>query len=151
MTDTDSSTGSEQAFREALAGITPEIAAQQLNEKVGMVFGELSPERVTATMPVEGNLQPYGLLHGGANAVLAEALGSTVAALNAGEDRIAVGIELNCTHHRSATAGTVTGVATPLHVGRSAVTSEIVITDDAGRRTCTARLTCMVRDRPPSA
>ncbi|KID28100.1 hotdog fold thioesterase [Prauserella rugosa] len=143
--------GSEQAFREALAGITPEIAAQQLNDKVGMTFGQLSPERVTATMPVEGNLQPYGLLHGGANAVLAEALGSTVAALNAGDGRIAVGIELNCTHHRSATSGTVTGVATPLHVGRSAVTAEIVISDDAGRRTCTARLTCMVRDKPPSA
>src|SRR5690606_7779629 len=116
-----------------------------------MTFGQLSPERVTATMPVEGNLQPYGLLHGGANAVLAEALGSTVAALNAGDGRIAVGIELNCTHHRSATSGTVTGVATPLHVGRSAVTAEIVISDDAGRRTCTARLTCMVRDKPPSA
>lgn len=146
-----SENGSEQAVRESLAGITPEVAAQQLNDKIGMTFGQLSPERVTATIPVEGNLQPYGLLHGGANAVLAEALGSTVAALNAGDGRIAVGIELNCTHHRSATAGVVTGVATPLHVGRSAVTAEIVITDDAGRRTCTARLTCMVRDAPPAA
>ncbi|MBB3053486.1 uncharacterized protein (TIGR00369 family) [Prauserella isguenensis] len=142
--------GSEQAFRESLAGLTPEIAAQQLNTKVGMEFGQLSPERVTATMPVEGNLQPYGLLHGGANAVLAEALGSTVAVLNAGEGRIAVGVDLNCTHHRAVTSGTVTAVATPVHVGRSAVTAEVVITDDAGRRSCTARLTCMVRDAPPA-
>lgn len=142
--------GSEQAFRESLAGLTPEIAAQQLNDKVGMTFGQLSPERVTATMPVEGNLQPYGLLHGGANAVLAEALGSTVAALNAGEGRIAVGVDLNCTHHRAVTSGTVTAVATPVHVGRSAVTAEVVVTDEAGRRSCTARLTCMVRDAPPA-
>ncbi|GAA1211487.1 hotdog fold thioesterase [Prauserella alba] len=142
--------GSEQAFRESLAGLTPEIAAQQLNDKVGMEFGQLSPERVTATMPVEGNLQPYGLLHGGANAVLAEALGSTVAALNAGDGRIAVGVDLNCTHHRAVTSGIVTAVATPVHVGRSAVTAEIVITDEAGRRSCTARLTCMVRDAPPA-
>lgn len=146
-----SNNGSEQAFRDSLAGSTPEIAAQQLNDKVGMEFGQLSPERVTATMPVDGNLQPYGLLHGGANAVLAEALGSTVAALNAGEGRIAVGVDLNCTHHRAVTSGTVTAVATPVHVGRSAVTAEIVVTDEAGRRSCTARLTCMVRDAPTGA
>lgn len=140
--------GSEQAFRDSLAGLTPAIAAQQLNDKVGMTFGQLTPERVTATMPVAGNLQPYGLLHGGANAVLAEALGSTIAALNAGEGRIAVGVDLNCTHHRAVTSGTVTAVATPVHVGKSSVTAEIVITDDADRRSCTARLTCMVRDAP---
>ncbi|WP_284745908.1 PaaI family thioesterase [Amycolatopsis sp. RTGN1] len=134
-----------------LSGIDPAAADQQLNDKVGMKLLEATAERVVGTIPVEGNLQPYGLLHGGANAVLAEALGSTVAALNAGPDRAAMGLELSCTHHRAVRAGTVTGVATPLHVGRGTITAEIVLTDDEGRRTCTARLTCVVRDRPPGA
>ncbi|MEU6646015.1 hotdog fold thioesterase [Saccharomonospora sp. NPDC046836] len=142
---------SEEEIREQLAGINPEVAQQQLNDKVGLTFVELDPERVVGTMPVAGNLQPYGLLHGGANAVLAEALGSTVAALNAGVGRAAMGLELSCTHHRAALHGLVTGVATPLHVGRSTITTEIVITDESGRRTCTARLTCIVRDRPPGS
>jgi uncharacterized protein (TIGR00369 family) len=136
---------------ERLSGIDPAAADQQLNDKVGMKLLEATAERVVGTIPVEGNLQPYGLLHGGANAVLAEALGSTVAALNAGPDRAAMGLELSCTHHRAVRAGTVTGVATPLHVGRGTITAEIVLTDDEGRRTCTARLTCVVRDRPPGA
>ena len=134
-----------------LSGIDPAAADQQLNDKVGMELIEATAERVVGTIPVEGNLQPYGLLHGGANAVLAEALGSTVAALNAGPGRAAMGLELSCTHHRAVRSGTVTGVATPLHVGRGTITAEIVLTDDEGRRTCTARLTCVVRDRPPGA
>ncbi len=134
-----------------LSGIDPAAADQQLNDKVGMKLLEATAERVVGTIPVEGNLQPYGLLHGGANAVLAEALGSTVAALNAGPGRAAMGLELSCTHHRAVRSGTVTGVATPLHVGRGTITTEIVLTDDEGRRTCTARLTCVVRDRPPGA
>ena len=133
------------------SGIDPAAADQQLNDKVGMQLIEATAERVIGTIPVEGNLQPYGLLHGGANAVLAEALGSTVAALNAGPGRAAMGLELSCTHHRAVRSGTVTGVATPLHVGRGIITVEIVLTDDEGRRTCTARLTCAVRDRPPGA
>ena len=96
-------------------------------------------------MPVAGNRQPYGLLHGGASAVLAETLGSVAAALHAGPDNVAMGIELNCTHHRAATQGLVTAVCTPLHVGRTVSSFEIVITDESGRRTCTARLTCAVR------
>lgn len=97
-------------------------------------------------MPVEGNIQPYGLLHGGASCVLAETLGSTGAALHAGPGRGAVGIEINATHHRSATAGHVTGVATRIHGGRTLATYDIEITDDQGRRVCTSRLTCMLRD-----
>ncbi|WP_037369153.1 PaaI family thioesterase [Amycolatopsis orientalis] len=132
-------------------GVDPAAAGQQLNDKIGLKLVEMTPERVVGTIPVEGNLQPYGLLHGGANATVAEALGSVLAALNAGPDRAAMGLELSCTHHRAVRSGTVTGVATPLHVGRGTITSEIVLTDDEGRRTCTARLTCVVRDRPPGA
>lgn len=135
-------------FAERLAGIDPEVATQQLADKVGLRYLEVSPERVVATMPAEGNLQPYGLLHGGANAVLAETIGSTVAALNAGPTKMTLGLELSCTHHRGVREGLVTGTATPVHVGRGTITVEIVLTDEAGKRTCTARLTCVVRDAP---
>lgn len=120
-----------------------------LNLRMGVELVEVSPERVVGTMPVEGNTQPYGLLHGGASVVLAETLGSVAAALNAGPDRFAVGTDINATHHRSARQGVVTGVATPLHVGRSMSSFEIVITDEDGRRVCTSRITCAVLDRDP--
>ena len=120
----------------------------QLQRRMGIEFVEWSPERMVATMPVEGNRQPYGLLHGGANAVLAGSVGSIAAALHAGEDRIAMGLELSCTHHRGVTEGVVTGTATPLHRGRSTATYEIAIVDERDKRTCTARLTCVLRDRP---
>lgn len=115
----------------------------ELNFRLGVQFVEFSPERIAATMPVLGNRQPFGLLHGGANAVLAETLGSFHA--NVLADRRVVGIELNCTHHRSATGGSVRGVSVPLHVGRTMTTFEIVITRDDGKRACTARLSCLIR------
>jgi uncharacterized protein (TIGR00369 family) len=97
-------------------------------------------------MPVEGNTQPYGLLHGGASAVLAETLGSYGAVLHAGAGRIAVGIDLNVTHHRAVTSGVVTGVATPVHLGSTVATYQVVISDERDRRVATARLTCLLRD-----
>jgi 1,4-dihydroxy-2-naphthoyl-CoA hydrolase len=118
---------------------------EMLFGRMGIQITDPDPARMIATMPVAGNRQPYGLLHGGASAVLAETLGSIAAALYAGADNIAVGIELNCTHHRSASSGLVTGVCTPLHVGRTVSSFEIVITDEADRRVCTARLTCAIR------
>ena len=119
-----------------------------LIEAMGIEFIEATAERVVARMPVKGNTQPYGLLHGGASCVLAETIGSTGAAMHAGEGRIAVGVEINATHHRSATSGYVTGVATRLHGGRTLATYDIEITDEDGRRVCTSRLTCMLRDAP---
>ncbi|WP_017615895.1 PaaI family thioesterase [Nocardiopsis salina] len=120
-----------------------------LGETMGIEVSEASAERVVGTMPVEGNRQPYGLLHGGASCVLAESLGSIGSMVHAQQfGRIAVGIEINATHHRSATRGHVTGVATPVHLGRTLATWEITITDDEGRKVCTSRLTCMLRDMP---
>ncbi|MFG2038592.1 PaaI family thioesterase [Dactylosporangium sp. NPDC048998] len=118
-----------------------------LPERMGIVLLEASPERVVATMPVAGNTQPYGLLHGGASVVLAETLGSIGAALHAARlfNGIAVGIEVNATHHKSARAGLVTGVATPLRLGGMIATYEVAITDEGGERVCTARLTCALR------
>jgi 1,4-dihydroxy-2-naphthoyl-CoA hydrolase len=124
---------------------------EQLATRMGLRLVEWAPDRVVGTLPVAGNRQPYGLLHGGANAVLAEGLGSVAAALHAGPDRAAVGLELSCTHHRAATDGIVTGVATAVHLGNTTATYEITITDDRDRRTCSARLTCVLRDRPPNA
>lgn len=113
-----------------------------LNEKMGIELVETSPKRVVGTMPVAGNTQPYGLLHGGASVVLAESLGSTGSAMHAHPDRIAVGVDINATHHRSARAGVVTGVATAIHLGRSTACYEVVVSDEEGRRVCTARITC---------
>ncbi|MFC5728486.1 MULTISPECIES: hotdog fold thioesterase [Nocardioides] len=124
--------------------------AGALNEKMGVEIVEMRPERVVATMPVEGNTQPYGLLHGGASVVLAETLGSIAAALNAGPGRFPVGIEINATHHRAATKGRVTGVATPLHLGRTMASFEITITDETDRRLCTSRITCALLERDPA-
>jgi 1,4-dihydroxy-2-naphthoyl-CoA hydrolase len=116
-----------------------------LADRMGIEISDPDPNHLIATMPVATNRQPYGLLHGGASAVLAETAGSIAAALHAGPDSIAVGIELTCTHHRSATEGRVTAVCTPLHVGRTISSFEIVISDESDRRICTARLTCAIR------
>ena len=118
-----------------------------LPERMGVVLVEASAQRVVGTMPVEGNTQPFGLLHGGASCVLAESLGSVGASLHALQafGGYALGTEISATHHRSARAGLVTGVATALHLGGSVATYEIVITDEAGERVCTARLTCLIR------
>jgi 1,4-dihydroxy-2-naphthoyl-CoA hydrolase len=125
------------------------VSANTLAGRMGIKIVEASPRRVVGTMPVEGNTQPYGLLHGGASCVLAETLGSLGSALHAGQSRVTVGIELNATHHRGATHGEVTGVATLLHGGRTVTAYEIVITDELGRRVCTSRLTCLLRDAVP--
>jgi len=134
-----------QQIREAfLAG-----SRDTLVERMGITILEATAQRVVGTMPVAGNTQPYGLLHGGASCVLAETLGSLGSALHAGLERVTVGIEISATHHRAASEGQVTGVASLLHGGRSVTTYEIVISDDRGRRVCTSRLTCLLMDRVP--
>ena len=122
-----------------------------LNQKMGVKIVEASAERLVATMPVEGNTQPYGLLHGGASVVLAESLGSLGSAIHAHPDRVSVGVDINATHHRAATAGLVTATATAIHLGRTVASYEIVITDERGKRVCTCRITCALipRDRVP--
>jgi len=120
----------------------------ELGETMGIEILEASADRMVGRMPVAGNRQPFGLLHGGANVVLAETLGSIAAALHGGPEKVPVGIEINATHHASATEGHVTGTATPISRGRTLATYEVVIVDDSGRRTCTSRITCLLRDRP---
>jgi 1,4-dihydroxy-2-naphthoyl-CoA hydrolase len=116
-----------------------------LGDRMGIRLVEAQPGRVVAVMPVDGNTQPYGLLNGGANAVLAETIGSIAAAIHAGPDHFVVGLDINCTHHRAVREGSVTGVATPIHEGRTIASYDVRITDDEGRPICTARLTCLIR------
>jgi uncharacterized protein (TIGR00369 family) len=115
-----------------------------LDKKMGIEIIEASPQRLVGTMPVEGNTQPIGLLHGGANVVLAESLGSIGTQLHAGPNRRIVGVDINATHHKSATKGVVTGVATAVSLGKTMCCYDIVITNDEGQRTCTARITCLI-------
>ncbi len=117
-----------------------------LVEKMGIRFLEMSPQRTVATMPVEGNTQIAGILHGGAHVVLAETLGSFAATLHAGADRQALGIEVGASHHRAISSGVVTGTCTAIHLGRTLAVHEVVMTDEAGRRLSTARITNMIRD-----
>src|ERR1700751_1234719 len=125
------------------------IAEGTLAHRMGIKVLSASGSEVVATMPVAGNAQPFGLLHGGASCVLAETIGSLGAALHAGLDRVVGGIEIRATHHRGARDGEVTAVATLAHGGRTLATYDIVITDTAGRRVCTSRLTCLIRGRVP--
>ncbi len=121
-----------------------------LLDLMGIVVTEATPERVVATMPVKGNVQPYGLLHGGASCVLAESLGSIGSALYAANyGKVAVGVDINATHHRAVREGVVTGVATPIYLGRTTTSYEIVVTDDRDKRVCTARITCQLIQAPP--
>ena len=129
--------------------ITVTLAEGTLAHRMGIKILSASGTEVVATMPVAGNVQPYGLLHGGASCVLAETIGSLGAFLHAGAGRMVVGIESSATHHRGARDGEGTAVATLAHGGQTLATYEIVITDAAGRRVCTARLTCLIRDQVP--
>ena len=115
-----------------------------LDKKMEIEITEASPQRLVGRMPVEGNTQPFGLLHGGANVVLAESLGSVGTHLHAGPSRRIVGIEISASHHKSATEGYVTAVATAVTLGKTLCTYNVEITNDKGEKTCTARITCLI-------
>ena len=124
----------------------PTDSISPLDDKLGITITDYDPERLVATMPVAGNEQPYGLLHGGATCALMETVGSWAAALHAGPDKQVVGIELNASYLRGATSGVVTAVCTPVRRGRTLATFLIEITDESGRPTATGRLTCLTKD-----
>ena len=126
-----------------IAGVNQNMG--ELATTMGVALTKASPQLLVATMPVPGNRQPYGLLHGGANAVLAETIGSIHCALLAPDGTFPVGIEISCSHHRSARDGTVTAVCEPISSGKTLATMSITITDDNEQLCCTARLTCLFR------
>ncbi len=117
-----------------------------LDRKLGLVMTELSPERVVGSIPVDGNQQPFGLLHGGASGVLVETLASMGAMAHGYPGRAGVGVDLNVTHVRAVRAGRVTGTATAIHLGRSVATYQVEIVDDQGNVSAVGRLTCHMID-----
>ena len=124
------------------------ITLGELDEKMGVEIVEESAQRVVATMPVEGNRQSFGLLHGGASLAVGEAVGSWAAVIHASTlGKTAVGVDVSATHHKSAREGTVTITATAIHLGGTVATHEVVMTNDAGQRLCTLRITSLLLDR----
>ena len=117
---------------------------------MGIEMLRAGPDEVVARMPVAGNTQPYGLLHGGASVALAETLGSSAGMLAARGDAV-VGLEINANHLRAVRSGLVTGTARPLHVGRSTQVWEIRIEDAAGKPVCISRITLAVLPKPPAS
>jgi len=122
----------------------------ELAERMGIELLELSAERAVATMPVDGNRQPLGLLHGGAYVVLAETLGSFAAnvwGLPLG--KFAVGIDINASHTKSATSGVVTATCSAISLGKTITLHEIAVVDESGARLSTVRISNLLRDRRP--
>lgn len=119
----------------------------ELTRKMGIELLEISAERSVARMPVEGNRQVVGILHGGAHVVLGETLGSVSAAVHAGAGRYAVGIDINATHTKSVAEGWVTATCNAISLGKSICVHEVVITNDAGERLSTVRITNLLRDQ----
>lgn len=121
-------------------------------EPLGIVFTQIGPDFLRATMPVDARTrQPYGRLHGGASVLLAETLGSTAGMLCVEEGRGVVGVEINANHLRGVSEGLVTGTVRPLHVGRSTQVWDIRIEDAQRRLVCVSRLTAAVIALPAPA
>ena len=137
---------------EEMARLSPqELAARfgglsgTLGERLGVEFLSVEPGRIVARMPVDGNRQPAGRLHGGASLALAEELASVGSWLNLDPLRqLAVGVDLNATHVRGVTGGWVTGEATLTYRGRSLMVWAVELRDERGRVTSMARCTCNV-------
>jgi 1,4-dihydroxy-2-naphthoyl-CoA hydrolase len=125
--------------------------AGTLQEHMGIEYLQVTPEQVVGRMPVAGNTRSFGLLHGGASCVFAETLATVGAALHAGAGRLGIGVEINATHHRSVRDGFIRGVASAVHLGGTLASYSVEITDEQQRRICTARVTCILRDRASTA
>lgn len=124
-----------------------QIVLGELDEKMGVRVLEQSAQRVVATMPVSGNRQSLGLLHGGAMLALGEAVGSWGAVIHASSmGKVAVGVDVNATHHKSSKEGAITATSSAIHLGRSLATYEVIIThNDTGDRLCTLRITNFIK------
>lgn len=144
--DAERTVRQDAVLSDAAAALFGRRGVGALAEKMGVEILEMSAERAVGRMPVEGNTQPVGILHGGAHVVLAETLGSVAANVHAGAGRLAMGIELNASHSRSATTGWVTGTCTAVHLGRTLATHQVVMTDDEGRLLSTVRITNYLTD-----
>ena len=125
------------------------IEATGLNSRIGIEITEVGDDYLNGTMPVDDRTkQPAGLLHGGANCVLAETLASWAATLviDPSQNR-AVGLEINANHIRSATEGEVTGVSRPIHIGRQTHVWEVKIKRQDGKLSCVSRVTMAIIEK----
>jgi uncharacterized protein (TIGR00369 family) len=124
------------------------LSENTLIAHLGITYTEIGDDFIKAVMPVDHRTQqPFGVLHGGASAVLAETIGSLAGYLTVDEDKICVGVELNASHLRSVTEGMVTGIAKVVRIGRTLQVWQIDITDQADRLICSSRLTVSVIDK----
>lgn len=130
---------------EEMTAFANERGLGALAQRMGIELTSASPELTAGKMPVDGNTQPLGLLHGGANVVLAESLGSIAANLHAAPQGFAVGVDISATHLNSARSGYVHGEARAVKLGGTIAVYEIEIRDDEGNLTCVSRLTCAIR------
>ena len=126
-----------------------EAMPHTLANSLGIELTEITAERVVATMPVDDRTrQPFGILHGGASVALAETVASIGATMNVDLERFnVVGVEINANHIKAKRDGTVTGTATPIHVGRTTQVWQILITDEQGKSVCVSRCTLAVVPR----
>ena len=144
MSDTPATTDEFGPALAAMQAMNPD----SLLHRMQIEILEGTPDRVVGRMPVAGNTQPYQLLAGGASIAFAETLASTAATLYAGPDQIAVGVEVSASHHRSARADLVRGVAKAVHLGGSLASYDVGVFDRRDRKLCSCRVTCMIRPRP---
>jgi len=140
--------GSENATTDDTRNFVAQHGAGELADAMGIEVTEYTVQRTVARMPVVGNRQTVGYLHGGAHVVLGESLGSIAANLHAGPGKLAVGVDINATHIRSAKSGFVTAVCTPVHLGRTLTVHEIVVTDEDDKLCSTMRITNLIKDAP---
>jgi 1,4-dihydroxy-2-naphthoyl-CoA hydrolase len=134
-----------------------EMTVEQLNainngtmaDFLGIRFTEIGDNFLTATMPAnERTFQPAGIVHGGANVVLAESVASLAANLIIDRDKYrAVGQEINANHIRPVSEGFVTATATPLHLGATSQVWQIEIVNEKGKLTCVSRMTAAIIKR----
>lgn len=118
-------------------------------ERLGLEWVDIGLSRVVARMPVEGNTQPYGILHGGATAALCETIGSIGTAVAIGIDKRPVGIQVSVNHLRAVHEGHVTGTGVPVHLGKTVAVWDIRVEDDEGRLVAVGRLTLAIRETVP--
>lgn len=126
-----------------------QIGRNTMTDHLGIVFTEVGEDYLCATMPVdERTKQPMGLLHGGANVVLAETLGSIAATLTIDlKKQTCVGLEINANHLKGVKSGLVTGTTKPIHIGKSTQVWEIKITNEHGQLCCISRITMAILDK----
>jgi 1,4-dihydroxy-2-naphthoyl-CoA hydrolase len=119
--------------------------AQTAVEHLGIEITELGENFLVGRVPVDQRTkQPFGLLHGGVSVVLAETLGSIAAYHASPEGHLAVGLDINANHLRSARTGWVTGKATPVHIGKTTHVWQIDMAGDDGKLTCVSRITMAI-------